>query len=373
MWNNYGLIPSSSEGLELRIVPPSELEKVTDSVEDLRDILFDKNNPLTSTTGKKIGELAGDYEKSISEAIVAIPYIQAPGKLKKKIQDYLVNIPTNNTSMDFFKIFPHQVNSESVLNLNNKLQKYVFPPGFDFHHMPGIDRFVMFVFEFEQKLKRSDLQDIWQGVMPECARQITEQESSLAFSTESNEMLGSFLKDCTSNILDDKVITTTFNNLKWLVFKVKQRAKNNYSGVTPDTSDDLRIQNTQGKGRLAPGQDLPYSYNWPYDYCSLVELASMTSELTLGRNNDKIDKGTKPGQRPEIKEEEVKSNNSAAEKPCECNVVPCCCPQNGPHAGGLHSPSPPANSSQSGGPPPSSGPFIATLSGKASQPDNEGY
>ena len=366
MWNNYGSLPAASEGLELRILPPSEAEKATDNVEDLRAILFDKNNPLTSTTNKKIGELGLDYEKSISEAIVAIPYIQNPHKLNKKIQDYLTPVSLNDTNLNCFKIFSNEESSESTLNLENQLQRYVFPPAFDFYHMPNIDRFVMFVFEFEQKLKRSDLQDIWQGIMPECARQITEEESSLAFSTEANQMLSSFLKDCTSNILDDRIITTTFNNLKWLVFKVKQRARNNYSGITPDSSDDIRIQNTQGRARLQAGDDLPYSYNWPYDYCSLVELGNITADLTLSTSQAKISRGAQTIKGTQVLTQENVMLPPEQEEPCEPASKVECCPPNsevnipaptvsrqshGPAPGhSLQAPAPTVNSLQSGGP-----------------------
>ena len=41
--------------------------------------------------------------------------------------------------------------------------------------------------------------------------------------------------------------------------------------MTADTSDDAKFDFKFNVG----GVELPYSYNWPYDYCSLVELAEL--------------------------------------------------------------------------------------------------
>ena len=38
-----------------------------------------------------------------------------------------------------------------------------------------------------------------------------------------------------------------------------------------DTTDDDKFNFVFSVG----GEDLPYSYNWPYDFCSLVELAEI--------------------------------------------------------------------------------------------------
>ena len=50
--------------------------------------------------------------------------------------------------------------------------------------------------------------------------------------------------------------------------------------MTADLSDDQRLMSSQ----TVVGKDLAYSYNWPYDYCSLVELANMTTEIKIREN-----------------------------------------------------------------------------------------
>ena len=54
--------------------------------------------------------------------------------------------------------------------------------------------------------------------------------------------------------------------LQWMVFKVKQRAKTNYF---EQIGSEKKV-------------DIPeYSYNWPYDFFSMVELASIDAEVTF--------------------------------------------------------------------------------------------
>ena len=56
-----------------------------------------------------------------------------------------------------------------------------------------------------------------------------------------------------------------------MVFKVKRKANDNYYKLTADSRDDSKFDFRFSVGKL----ELPYSYNWPYDYFSLVELAEI--------------------------------------------------------------------------------------------------
>ena len=56
------------------------------------------------------------------------------------------------------------------------------------------------------------------------------------------------------------------DKVKWMVFKVKQRAETQYNNLL------LSSDNTQ---------DL-FGYNWPYDYFSLIEFAKIDSSITYG-------------------------------------------------------------------------------------------
>ena len=60
-----------------------------------------------------------------------------------------------------------------------------------------------------------------------------------------------------------------------MVFKVKRKAEINYFKATADSSDDDRFRfNFRNNKKAIPD----YSYNWPYDFFSLVELAQIEVE-----------------------------------------------------------------------------------------------
>ena len=59
--------------------------------------------------------------------------------------------------------------------------------------------------------------------------------------------------------------------VQWLVFKVKQRAKTNYN--------KLLIAN---QGEKTPVSENKFSYNWPYDYFSMIEFAKIDSKISYG-------------------------------------------------------------------------------------------
>ena len=69
-----------------------------------------------------------------------------------------------------------------------------------------------------------------------------------------------------------------------MVFKVKQKAKNNYYGasLTQDESKGFGLSELDPKGKLGvSGKQLTYSYNWPYDFFSLVELGKIETSVTF--------------------------------------------------------------------------------------------
>jgi len=94
---------------------------------------------------------------------------------------------------------------------------------------------------------------MWQNTAPQLGTSFEESTAELSHKLINREILKNYK-----------------NQLRWMVFKVKQRGNNNYySKVTgqflsPDKLDKLQK---------------PYSYNWPYDYCSIVEFVKMQSEI----------------------------------------------------------------------------------------------
>jgi hypothetical protein len=71
-----------------------------------------------------------------------------------------------------------------------------------------------------------------------------------------------------------------------MVFKVKERAAYNYFAKTATTQDDddfdpKFILGTEGSKKSIPD----YSYNWPFDFFSLIELAKIDAEVEMTPKN----------------------------------------------------------------------------------------
>ena len=81
-------------------------------------------------------------------------------------------------------------------------------------------------------------------------------------------------------------------DIQWMVFKAKVRAKYNYFAQTADSRDDTRFKfDFQSKGDTVDA-DLKYSYNWPYDYFSLVELVYLETKTKFSAKTNVVPAGT---------------------------------------------------------------------------------
>ena len=82
------------------------------------------------------------------------------------------------------------------------------------------------------------------------------------------------------------------NRIQWMVFKVKQRANKNYfSKVVNDSVDQGQAFNRSlsaqvGRGDSGKTFNPHYSYNWPYDFFSLVELVKLDAEVEISKRED---------------------------------------------------------------------------------------
>lgn len=276
MWSGYGDIPTGSEGifLELRDSFPKSLKGARNvSTGSLIEQCGFK------PTKSRIGELAD--KKIISEAIVAIPFLEQASsdtvevgchnliKLDKKTFD----LQRRNFEVADPAIKVNDLGSEveiqetSITQMIDLMEEYVIPPQFNFLEFDDIQPFAMYIFEFKHQLDKQDLADIWQGVMPKIA--MTPEKDEIEFSHPTGEF----------EFFGKKGVPS---NLKWMVFKVKKKAEKDYFKVTADSSDDDRFKFDFEVGRKAP----EYSYNWPYDFFSLVELGKLEVELEYSNSNE---------------------------------------------------------------------------------------
>lgn len=210
-------------------------------------------------TQKRMGEVE-DEGREIKEAIVAIPFTEQNGRKN------FFSIPRRDIDIASGKKKPlddEKVIGESIYNMVNKMKDYVFPPTMDFLTNESINPFAMYIFEFKHVLSKQDLGDIWQNISPEIGTSFKTDESVVEHQLLSNEFFKGKLE----------------NNLRWMIFKVKQKAKINYYETTVDQSDDDRFKFTFNVGGDKTTVVPKYSYNWPYDYFSLVELAKIEAEI----------------------------------------------------------------------------------------------
>jgi hypothetical protein len=199
---------------------------------------------------------------------------------------------------------------------------------------------VVYLMEHKVNLTRQDLADIWQGIMPDLSTGFSTslaavdhympgdnvEEEVTRFPEVLREQLNISVQRSGHpryDLLDvarypDKL--GLFPDIKWLVFKVKERGIADYTqmiveeveGESAFTYDSVRqtllnegVSEDQASTLLRSRDEFSKNiyvykhrlndptYNWPYDYCSLLELAKIN---------------TKVGFRPELDRENAESD-----------------------------------------------------------------
>jgi len=293
MWHQFGQLPDDDKGIYLQVMdvpesyilkglngvytnpisPPSE-NSVPQLTASLSDIVGFNKTPV------KLGQVANT--KQVKEAVVAIPYtIDRNNNINYiDLNENAVNYVRNqffgkNLQTQTAQAIANASVPDTVKSQIDKMKNYVIPPKYDFINNENINPIAMYIFEFTYNLTQDDLIKIWQGVQPNISVEFDKQNYTIEHELDSNELI-------------DK--TKLSDNLKWMVFKVKQKAKNNYYErvlTSIQEKEKKRINNLLKLGRknaedsIIKDINLSYSYNWPYDYFSLVELAKIEAEVTF--------------------------------------------------------------------------------------------
>jgi len=295
MWHQLGTIPSGSSGIFVEITEPQNHHLMGDLyIKNANDYIIDIpadmkrtgslaqkcgfiQSSQASSTRKKIGKPTKDSEVSIKEAIVLIPFTNSRNPRTSAITTKFFNLNKSTVKKAIKAVNggvpqPESETSESIYNMIAAMTEYVIPPKFDFitqmereqkREFPGkskVKPFAMYFFEFEHQLTQKDVTDIWQNLPPDIGRSFKESQVTICHKFLKNELM--------------KDIPET--DLHWIVFKVKKKAKQNYYEKTADTLDDALFKFDIGSKKSTTPE---YSYNWPYDYCSLVELAKIDAEV----------------------------------------------------------------------------------------------
>ena len=278
IWHQYGRIPEENEGVFLEVGPIEEnyLRKARGYNGGLKDLSAALGFSGQST---KIGRLRSS--KTIYEAVVAVPFIQEEGRKKffsldphmvakyKAGGENLASLTTGD---------PQEQIGRSVLNQLQKMEKYIFPPSFDFlnNDIDDVKPVAMYIFEFSHTLNQQDLADIWQNLPPDIGTEMEESEVAITHPLLKKELLGEGGE--TGNILIDMP-----NKLRWMVFKVKQRAASNYFKKTVLRNPDVNTETESANVTVDEfGNTSHIQFNWPYDFFSLVELVKIDAEVEFG-------------------------------------------------------------------------------------------
>ena len=266
MWHQYGNVPDSPEkGIFLQVSDSSG-----DGIESLADLVgFEK-------TAKRLGEVAG--EKTVAEAIIAIPIIRGNSTDPNKIQFVPLRTSEDNPNRGRQVVegakaairgenYAVDVVRQSDIDMVEGMQKFIIPPKWDFVNNPEQvrDPFTMFIFEFEHTFNQQDLVDMWQNLPPDETR-IARNNIKTAVSSNS------------SIFAEVQKLGKNFGDLQWIVFKAKQRGSINYFEKTLASKDDDDFKIAIGENPEAVPK---YGYNWPYDYFSLVELVKVDAEVKI--------------------------------------------------------------------------------------------
>lgn len=283
MWHQYGRIPEENEGVFLEVGPIERnywTQARGESVE-LEDLSAALGFSGQST---KIGRLRSS--KTVYEAVVAVPFIEQEGRKKffsldpnmveayKQGGDARASLTTGD---------PQNQIGRSVLNQLQKMEKYIFPPSFDFlnNSIDEVKPIAMYIFEFSHTLNQQDLADIWQNLPPDIGTTMEESEVAITHPLLKKELLGEGGGQSGNTLIDMP------NKLRWMVFKVKQRAASNYFKKTvlrnPEVNTDVESGNVSVDEF---GNTSNIQYNWPYDFFSLVELVKLDAEVEFGNFRD---------------------------------------------------------------------------------------
>jgi hypothetical protein len=297
MWHQYGVIPQAQDGVFLQItdIPYDYIIKgvegnvVTGSdpinsapqlTASLTDIVGFSKQPV------KLGQVANI--KKVTEGVVAIPYKIVNNERKFfKLNNNAVNYINNqffgiNLQTQEEQLAANTNISTTIKNQISKMKNFVIPPKFDFIHNKNVDPIAMYIFEFSYNLTQEDLSKIWQGIQPDISVEFEKQNMVIEHELNANEFMN--VDDLTEKV-------------EWLVFKVKQKAKTNYYErllTSTQEKDRNKIKNLLKLGRNLNNDltskeiDLTYSYNWPYDFFSIVELAKIEAKVQFSNPNEDI-------------------------------------------------------------------------------------
>ena len=290
MWHQYGRLPTSDEAIKLQVtdIPQSFMvgngftEEQAQMTGSLADLVGFTSEPV------RMGEVA--TKKKVKEAVVAVPFVEEDGhrkyfKMPRKDLEYALDAVSDPLSQ-----LKRGKVGNSVFNMIIKMKQYNFPPVMNFIDFEEVDPFYMYIFEFEHEFTTLDLADMWQNLPPTLNETMETAEATISHPFLAQEILGGGVVERQSPggggmiTLKDAKGEEMPDNLKWMVFKVKQKAKKRYYEKIVGKRESFQVSTRralEGVGYGPTGKNMKFGYNWPYDFFSMVELVKIDAEITL--------------------------------------------------------------------------------------------
>jgi hypothetical protein len=299
MWHQFGIMPEdNSKGIFLEIddIPAAWLQHHYSVVSESSTYNNSSPDPSLYKNMKSFSSLLGfgqDNSKvrlgdiapkqTIKEAVVAVPYVIENSLVDPKTtasdKNYelkkFINIPKTRYDAALSEAEGSAMGDSldaagaSIRQLVDKMGQYVLPEQLDFVQNPLIEPIVMYIFEFKYDLDQNDLSYIWQNLAPRQYKKMFFQTEAVAHELFNTELLTE------QNIMENP-------NLRWMVFKVKQKSQASYEDIivrqASSATSGIKIDNRQIPP-ARPTTGYPIRYNWPYDYVSIVELAKIEAEV----------------------------------------------------------------------------------------------
>jgi len=276
MWHQYGELSSS-------VQPRSRLHI---RIEDPYSVTGSLTASLANAVGFNSEAFALGRIKTkqvIEEAVCCVPFVVNPESGEEKF----IEVPIEQFEKSYLSVRNDEVTEDSFADMISKMDKYVLPPVYDFVNMrdmagkplntkqdfePGYAPFAMYFFEFASDLNQQDLANIWQGVMPSVATTAEKETVVVEHPIGEGEVLSPsvFVYNGYKQIPD---------NLRWKIFKVKKRAKTDYYETLSEKTNTPQYK-TGPAGR--------FSFNYPYDYFSLVELGKLKTEFQVENKSPNV-------------------------------------------------------------------------------------
>jgi hypothetical protein len=288
MWHQFGTIPDSPDKGIFVEVAPIEQSWIDNRLKASLDSTYQSIYGATSSMGSlldivpfrkkkaRIGRIA--TAKTIFEAVVAIPFVESQGTRKffEINRSLAITARRMATNPSYILGSNETMPDQSLVNLYSSMKKYVFPPTFDYYNYEESDvnytPISMYVFEFSHTFSQEDLVRIWQNLPPQLGTNVEFAEQTLTHALDGRGIIDSIRSQGQNKNSD----------LKWLVFKIKQRAKTNFEdkqlAKRVDADPRLSQVNIQVGNRPNPVEE-KYSYNWPYDNFSIIEFGKLDFEV----------------------------------------------------------------------------------------------